>query len=170
MKIVLAFFAIAPLLLPGFSLASASFTLPSGVRVDIVEARFEKDHHRIFGCTDPDGGCRINGRVPFGVRSNLPETFVRKIKVTFRERSYFLDAAGMYDAWGDRPLEVKGAIRYFGGGCVDLENCQFRGIFSDGAATFVSEWRIVNGHSFRTVLTDSSDVVDLFMRHIDPPN
>lgn len=75
----------------------------------------------------------------------------------------------MYDAWGNRPLEVKGAIRYFGGRCSDVKNCEFRGIFSDGVGTFVAEWRVVDGVPIRDVLTDSSDIIDLFMHNIDPP-
>jgi hypothetical protein len=75
----------------------------------------------------------------------------------------------MYDAWGARPLEHPGAVRYFGGKCIDSANCQFRGLFSDAAGSFVAEWRVVNGISVRTVLTSSDDVVSLFMKKIDPP-
>jgi hypothetical protein len=75
----------------------------------------------------------------------------------------------MYDAWGGRPLEYKGTIRYFGGKCSDQKNCQFRGIFSDGAGSFVAEWRIVGGVPTRTVLSGSDDIVHLFMKNIDPP-
>jgi len=75
----------------------------------------------------------------------------------------------MYNTWGNWPLEVKGKIRYFGGKCFNKSNCQFRGLFSDGAGSFVAEWKIVNGVSIRTVPTDSVDVIHLFINHIDPP-
>ena len=75
----------------------------------------------------------------------------------------------MYDAWGARPLEVKGVVRYFGGKCFDTKNCQLRGLFSDAAGSFVAEWQIVGGLPTRTILTSSSDVVHLFMNNIDPP-
>jgi hypothetical protein len=75
----------------------------------------------------------------------------------------------MYNAWGVRDLVEKGGIRYFGGMCVDINNCQFRGLFSDAAGSFVAEWKVVGGESIRTVLTNSSDVIDLFLKHIDPP-
>jgi hypothetical protein len=75
----------------------------------------------------------------------------------------------MYDAWGSRPLEVKGVIRYFGGRCVDSQSCQFRGIFSDGAGSFVAEWIISGGLVLRTILSGSVDVIDLFIKDIDPP-
>lgn len=74
----------------------------------------------------------------------------------------------MYNAWGNRPVEYPGVVRYFGGKCFDKKNCQFRGLFSDAAGTFVAEWLIVDGHSTRTVLTSSSDVVVLFTENIDP--
>jgi hypothetical protein len=34
----------------------------------------------------------------------------------------------------------------------------------------VAEWRVVNGTAVRTVLTDSHDVVTLFMKNIDTPD
>lgn len=146
-----------------------AFTLPSGVRIEIVEAAFHKTSFSIFGCGANDPVCLINGQVPFGTDLELPKTYVRGITASYRGRSYSLDATNMYNAWGERPLAIKG-IRYFGGKCFDTKNCEFRGIFSDAAGSFVAEWRIVGGVSVRTVLTNSSDVVNLFIRHIDPPD
>jgi hypothetical protein len=148
---------------------TATFTLPSGVIVRIIEVPFEPSRFKIRGCTDQNSTCLINGRVPAGVAFGLPKTYVKSITVAFNGRSYSLDASGMYNAWGGRPLEVPGGVRYFGGKCFDPKNCQFRGLFSDAAGSFVAEWRVVNGIPIRTVLTDSNDVVTLFMEHIDPP-
>jgi hypothetical protein len=145
------------------------FTLPSGVVVAITEAPFARPKFRVSGCTDEGAACFINGHVPFGRASRLPRTYVERIAVSFGGSTYILDSSDMYDAWGERPLEHAGKVRYFGGRCTDSKNCQVRGLFSDGAASFVAEWRVVNGRATRTVLTDSTDVVDLFMRHIDPP-
>jgi hypothetical protein len=99
----------------------------------------------------------------------MPKTYVKGITISFQGKSNALNVSDMYDAWGNRPLEYPGTIRYFGGKCVDERNCQRRGIFSDGAGAFVAEWLIVDGRVFRTVLTGSNDVVDLFIKHIDPP-
>ena len=49
------------------------------------------------------------------------------------------------------------------------KNCQFRGLFSDAAGSFVAEWLIVDGLAIRTVLTSNNDVVNLFKKNIDPP-
>jgi hypothetical protein len=148
--------------------SAASFTLPSGVAVRIVEGPFSPSEFKVQGCSD-QGNCRINGRVPYGVAFGLPKTYVKSITVSFKDQTYSLDASQMYNAWGSRPLEHKGIIRYFGGKCFDAKNCSFRGLFSDAGGSFVAEWRIANGESMRTVLTESNDVVHLFMKNIDPP-
>ena len=158
-------------MLPSAAMAEtkASFTLPSSVKVQIVEDTFQKGHFKVEGCTEQAEVCRINGRVPFGTAFGLPKTYVKSIKISFQGQSYSLNSRDMYNAWGARPLEYKGTVRYFGGKCDDSKNCQFRGLFSDAGGAFVAEWRIVNGESIRTVLTDSNDVVNLFMKNIDPP-
>ena len=148
---------------------TTTFTIPSGVEVKIVEATFKKSLFKVEGCLDKDSVCRINGRTPFGTSFGLPKTYLRKLSILFKGKSYLLDVSNMYNAWGSRPLEYPGKVRYFGGKCFDINNCQFRGLFSDAAGSFVAEWRIVNGKQLRTVLTDSDDIVNLFMEHIDPP-
>jgi len=147
----------------------AMFTLPSGVSVKITEATFQKKLFKVSGCAEGSTSCRINGHTPFGSALEMPKTYVKSILISYQGQSYSLNASDMYDAWGGRPLEHKGTIRYFGGKCFDTKNCQFRGLFSDGAGSFVAEWRIANGLSNRTVLTDSNDIVNLFMQHIEPP-
>lgn len=148
---------------------TSTFTLPSGVEVKIIEAPFQKALFKVEGCSEGDSVCRINGHAPAGIAFGLPKTYVKSITVSFQGRSYSLDVSDMYNAWGSRPLEHKGKIRYFGGKCFNSKNCQFRGLFSDAAGTFVAEWRIVNELPVRTVLTDSNDVVNLFTKNIDPP-
>jgi hypothetical protein len=148
---------------------TSTFTLPSGVEVKIIEAPFQKALFKVEGCSEGDLVCRINSHAPAGIAFGLPKTYVKSITVSFQGRSYSLDVSDMYNAWGSRPLEHEGKIRYFGGKCFNSKNCQFRGLFSDAAGTFVAEWRIVNELPIRTVLTDSDDVVNLFTRNIDPP-
>jgi hypothetical protein len=149
--------------------SKSSFTLPSGVTVTITEAPFNKAKFTISGCFARAGACLINGHIPFGFDNALPETYVKSITVSFKGRSYALDASDMYDAWGKRPLEHKGVVRYFGGKCNELNLCRFRGLFSDAAGSFVAEWYVEDGKAFRTVLTNSEDILNLFEKHIDPP-
>lgn len=138
-----------------------NFTLPSGVAVELVEQTFVKSQFKVEGCNGQEQECVINGSIPFGTDLNLPKSYVKSIKVSFQGKTYSLNSEGMYNAWGKRPLEYPGAVRYFGGKCFDSQNCQFRGLFSDAAGSFVAEWRVVNGVSTRTVLTDSNDVINL---------
>jgi hypothetical protein len=149
--------------------APRKYTLPSGIELTIVETPFKRTQFRISGCASEGVACRINGRLPFGRTAALPKSYVSSITISFAGATYALDASDMYDAWDGRPMEHPGSIRYLGGRCIDAKNCQIRGLFSDGAGTFVAEWRVANGQPLRTILTDSSDVVDLFMKHIDPP-
>jgi hypothetical protein len=147
----------------------ATFTLPSGVEVRIVEAPFDRKLFRISGCTESGAACFINGRVPFGMDSGIPETYVKSISVRYKDRTYSLEASDTYNAWGGRPLEVKGVVRYFGARCSSAKYCHFRGLFSDAAGSFVAEWRIVDAVPIRTVLSNSDDIGALFRKHIDPP-
>jgi len=154
-----------------FALAEtvSNFILPSGVDVEIVEVDFQKNNFTVTGCLSGNEACLINGRIPYGVDFDFPKTYVEKITVSFEGYSYGLNVTDMYNAWGDRPLEYPGVVRYFGGRCFDKKNCQFRGVFSDAAGSFVVEWLIVNGVGTRTAMTSSSDVVNLFKKNIDPP-
>lgn len=171
MKKIFAIILLA-ILFPPFAVAtdtSSKFTLPSGVEISIIEASFHKEKFKVDGCSDKGSTCRINGHIPFGTTFGLPKSYVKSITISFQGKSNELDVSDMYNAWGNRPLEYPGKIRYFGGRCFDEKNCQVRGVFSDAAGSFVAEWLIVDGRIFRTVLTGSNDVVDLFMKHIDPP-
>ncbi len=168
MKVVIALF-LAAAWSSAIADTQAVLTLPSGVSVKITEASFDKELFKVSGCAQSGTTCLINGHIPWGVASGLPRTYLKSIEVSYQNQSYSLEISDMYNAWGGRPLEYKGAIRYFGGKCTGPRNCQFRGLFSDAAGSYVAEWRIVGGLPIRTVLTDSSDVDHLFMQHIDPP-
>jgi hypothetical protein len=119
--------------------ASSTFTLPSGVRVDITESVFQRSQFKVQGCGDGDRYCRINGRIPFGDAFGLPKTYVKAITVSYMGKTYSLDVSDMYDAWGTRPLEFKGAIRYFGGKCSSSKRLQVPRSF------FRRRWNIRRG-------------------------
>ena len=154
---------------PSLADTNSTFTLPSGVGITIIESAFQRAGFDTEGCAEVSSSCRINGHIPYGVDSGLPKTYVKSITVSFQGASYAVDASNMFNAWGKRPLEYPGVVRYFGGKCFDKTNCQLRGLFSDAAGSFVAEWVIEDGFSTRTVLTSSTDVVSLFIKNIDPP-
>lgn len=145
------------------------FKLNSGITVSIEEAPFNPQGHEIVNCEGSEIPCLIDGSFPYGANFSLPSTYLKKLVISFEGKSHSLDTSHMFNAWGNRPLEVKGVIRYLGGHCYDSEHCALRGLFSDAAGSYVAEWVVINGVSSRTVLTSSDDVVHLFMKNIDPP-
>ena len=145
------------------------FNLGKGITVQIEEAIFIPKNHKIENCNGSKTPCSIDGMLPFGTTSKMPKTYVKLLSLSVGSKTYRLDTSGMYNAWGNRPLEYKGTIKYLGAHCYDENNCALRGLFSDAAGAFVCEWVIINGHSFRTVISPSDDIGHLFMRNIDPP-
>ncbi|MEZ5541071.1 MAG: hypothetical protein R3F42_03410 [Pseudomonadota bacterium] len=145
------------------------FDLGNGITVQIEEARFLPAEHEIKNCKDSDMPCTIDGSFPFGAAFDMPHSYLKRLSLSISGKSYDLDTAGMYNAWGNRPLEYKGTVKYLGAHCYDENNCALRGLFSDAAGSFVGEWLIVNGMAKRTVISSSEDIVHLFMNNIEPP-
>jgi hypothetical protein len=145
------------------------FDLGNGITVQIEEAKFNPESHKIENCEGSNYPCLIDGVFPFGTAFSMPKTYLKSLTLSKSGKSYKLQTTGMYNAWGNRPLEFKGKIKYLGGHCYDEKNCALRGLFSDAAGSFVAEWVVINGKPFRTVLTSSDDISHLFMRNIDPP-
>jgi hypothetical protein len=148
----------------------SEFNLASGIRVRIVEAPFSETMFRVELCPNGISVCRINGKVPHGGAVEKPKTYLKELMISYKGKSYKLDSSNMFNAWGKRPLQYPtGNIRYFGGHCHDENLCVVGGLFADGGATFVAEWKVVDGIPERTVITESDDAVELFMVNIDPP-
>lgn len=138
--------------------------------VEILERDFLPSEHKLVGCKDYDGNCRIDGRFPIGATGVVPNTYVHRISVTAWGHRYVLPSEGMYDAWGkNRSEDLQSNVRHFGGHCVTPTDCVFRGVFSDGAETYVAQWEIVAGHAERTILTSEPDIVNVILANIDGP-
>ncbi len=145
------------------------FDLGNGISVQIEEVEFHPKNHKIENCGDSNIPCSIDGMAIFGTAFDMPKTYLKKLSLSIGKKTYKLNTTGMYNAWGNRPLEYKGTVKYLGAHCYDENSCALRGLFSDAAGSFVAEWLIVNGHPFRTVLTSSDDIMYLFLKNIDPP-
>ena len=146
-----------------------TFDLGNGLKISIEEKKFDPSEWDITYCPNTKFICLINGKVPYGVDNVVPSSYLSKLTATVNSKSYQLDTTNMFNAWGERPLEHPGAIKYFSGTCENPKWCIFRGIFSDAAGTFIAEWQVRWGVPERTVITTASDIVNLFMKHIDPP-
>jgi len=139
----------------------ASFTLASGHKVSIIEAPFTES-----GLTYSESApCLVDGQIPFGTDCSAPTTYVKSISVEIQGKKLQLDASHMFDAWGTRHLAKHEGkpVTYFVGACPSKERCYFRGLFSDGAGTFVVEWKVFQGATTRTVISDDEELISIFM-------
>jgi len=140
----------------------ASFKLASGHKVTIVEAPFAESKLK-YSENIP---CLVDGHIPFGTDCTAPSTYVKSISVEVRKKALKLDASHMFNAWGTRHLtKYEGKpITYFVGACPSKDLCAFRGLFSDGAGTFVAEWKVFQGATTRTVISSDEELISLFMK------
>ena len=145
------------------------FDLGGGLTLHLEEREFISSDWDIEQCPGTETICRINGRVPFGVDGSTPKQYLHKLAVTNGDQVYLLDTSNMFNAWGNRPLQYRENVKYFYGVCHNIRWCTFRGIFSDGAGSFVAEWQVRDGLSERTIITGAQDIVHLFITHIEPP-
>ena len=138
------------------------FELPSKVSITIVEAPYKEM---------PASACpSLN--VDRNASDYQPKSYVKSMLAQFQGQTVRFDVTCMIDAWNGRPLQNKGQMRSFGGWCEIKDRkpyCAFRGIFSDGSESYVAEWFANGSVAKRTAFTSSSDVIDLFMKNIDPP-
>lgn len=146
-----------------------AFDLGGGLKLHLEEREFVSSEWEIELCPGSESVCLINGKVPFGVEGSTPKSYLYKLEITNGNQTYQLDISNMFNAWGKRPLEYSGTVKYFFGTCQNPKWCTFRGLFSDGAGSFVAEWKVRMGLTERTVITNSNDIVHLFITHIEPP-
>ena len=145
------------------------FVLKDGIKISILEVPFDPSSHIVENCDKSQIPCLIDGHFPYGTAFDMPRSQLEELTLSIGNASYKLDTTGMYNAWGKRPLEYKGSIRYLGAHCYNERSCTLRGVFSDAAGSYVAEWKIINGKPHRTVLSSSEDIMYLFMKNIDPP-
>jgi hypothetical protein len=108
---------------------------------------FEEADHDIALCGET--ACLIDGLPVYGVYESLSVREIEALYVRFGQQEIALDHSGMYNPWSpreDREVDVW---------LVDEpgERWVIRGMFSDGAATYVAEWVIIRDKSMRTILT-----------------
>lgn len=112
--------------------------------------------------------CTPNGEPVFGTEK-APVSYVKHIQLIVDDKQYTLNSRNMYNAWNDRPVKIENGPTYLAAHCYDKSNCTIRGVFSDTSGSYVAEWIIDKGKPFRSVLSYSHDVLNLFLNHIGPP-
>ncbi|MDH5727631.1 MAG: hypothetical protein OEZ58_01390 [Gammaproteobacteria bacterium] len=134
--------------------------LGKDMQLSIVEHKIS-----IEKCSKP---CLPNGDFVFGAAGSQPSSYVKQISFKWKNKSFELDSANMYNAWGDRPVKDGDAV-FAAAHCYDFGACTIRLLLSDAGGAYVAEWLINQDKVFRSILTYSNDVTNLFIDRIHPP-
>ena len=136
----------------------AEYSLADNVHVQIVERPFVASQHKIELCPGADFPCKIDGAFPYGTSFDLPTWSLAEVAVRIKGQSYTLDTSGMYNAWGNRPIEYQGQ-QYLTVAAIRPGVYSITGLFSDGAGTFVAQWHVSHGKARRVLLTADDRVM-----------
>lgn len=144
-----------------------TFAFEDGVSVTLNEVTYTDA--TINECKKDKSVCRTNGDIVFGSDNQHPTSYLKKLVVSVDNNTYNLDTSNMYNAWMGKPKGIEGTIQYMHASCFDKNNCIVRGLFSDAAGSYIAEWKVIDSHPYRTVLTSSGDLVRTFIKNIHPP-
>ena len=144
--------------------------LSDDIVVRLVERAVVLDEKNRDYCKDKTVGL-VNGTTPFGGDGNpraVLHSYLMKLTLHVKNKTYDLDTSNMYNAWGNQPLELPDGKKYMAAHCYDESQCTLRGIFNGRG--YVAEWQISYGKPFRTVLSASYDLGNFFLNGgINPP-
>jgi len=101
---------------------------------------------------------KIDNKLIFGTDWDMPITKLDKMTLKISKFKVKLDVSSMYNPWfGDAPLQQEFKLIPIEGGY------NLVGSFSDGAGSYVAEWKNINDLSIRTSLSnDESEIIKLF--------
>jgi len=124
--------------------------LAPDVQATLEFARFRAEDHDVVYCATGFAkyACVIDGMPAFGTHHTIPALKVTALFLDVDGKRIELDFSGMYNPRSpreDKPLVMSITDR-------SEDTLVVRGKFSDGAAAYMAEWKIVRGHSVRTLL------------------
>ena len=156
---------IAAFLIPVSNARTFSFKLSNSVEITAIEEKFVPLEHHLSGCVAYQN-CKVDGVIAIG-SIGVPKSVLSSVVVKTGTKEYTLDTSGMFDPF----MSPDGVKRNFGGFCSDENNCAFRAALGDAGGIHVAEWVIKNGKSWRTILSDSQDLVGFFFekQNLTPP-
>ena len=161
------FLVLAIFLFPTKIIAETSeYKINDKIHIKVIEKPFDPSQHKIEMCTGSDFPCKIDGIFPYGTAFALPSVQLTELIVTINNHSISLNTSGMYDAWGNREIENEGH-KYLSVKQIEKDTYSVKGIFSDGAGTFVAEWKITNNKSQRILISADESLMYPFMEKID---
>lgn len=101
----------------------------------------------------------INGKPVFGTDGEMPKYTLTKASVLFKGRSYQLPVSDMYNPWFGQKMDKE---------FVHLKVVSYtlaiQAVFSDGAGSYLAEWKIEGDSAKRTLLTADDALVTGFFQ------
>ena len=151
------------LLLVASATTAADFTTQDGTTISYEEAPFQARSHNVTYCkNETPCACQVDGAWPFGTAPcQLPETQLVELQLRVAGKTYPLSTSRMFNP-GIDPAHPE---KQFKVSC-KAKACTVKASFSDGAGTYVAEWKLQDGKARRTLLSSDEEIVDKVMRDI----
>jgi hypothetical protein len=98
----------------------------------------------------------INTKQVFGTDYELPQTVLDSAKVQLYDQIINLDVSCMYNPWFGNINFNNFKHKW------DNDYLYINGLFSDGAGGYITQWRIYNDNSIRTIISNDESIIFLF--------
>ncbi len=101
---------------------------------------------------------QIDGQLVFGTDWGIPDTKLDKMILTIGNDKIKLDVSTMYNPWiGNYCNAHYFELKPIEGGYLLIAN------FSDGAASYITEWKIIKDKSVRTMISVDEGIISRFL-------
>ena len=162
-KIIILFFTIFVLTSQkSFSIKKeCTINLSKNIKLHLYASTFDSTQHSITRCKVINWWAisLINGKQVFGTDWEMPKMQLDSAKAEINGKVIDLDVSCMYNPWF-------GEIQKDFFSCKECEGgILIQGLFSDGAGTYVAQWKIVSNSSIRTIISNDEKIIrSLFPR------
>lgn len=132
---------------------TSSYT--AGINITAEVSSFVSDSRELGYCGDYL--CLISGAPFWGSDGKIPHSKLSKLVVTIGAERISLDTQGMYN-----PVLTQDTMSER----IDVNHSwgdvyRVKGVFSDGAGSYIAEWLIIKGKTLRTFIGDRESIADL---------
>ena len=104
----------------------------------------------------------IDGQPVFGTDGDLPRYVLSKAVLSLNGRAYNLQVKNMYNPWFGSTASEFVTLTRIG------STCKLRAVFSDGAGSYLVEWKVSGNSAVRTLLTADDEIVTAFFTKSAP--
>ena len=135
------------------------FEFDHNIKLHMIASLFDSTKHNIQHCNilDWSGVCLIDGAPFLGTDWEMPKSVLKRAYIEINGKEIELETFGMYNPWF-----VYTKKEFFSVEGWTESGWIVRGFFSDGAGSYVAEWKIINGASIRTILSNDEYLIAKF--------